>query len=103
MALDGADRGVGQRRAIGEQQGRHGVVAVIDAADERRRFIIGLDVDLVHRDPRTIHLGLEAEAEPAPGRGEHGDGGMFGQVRGSVGHGDDCAGAVGAAPPRPCA
>lgn len=66
MAFYGADGGVGQRRTVGEQQGRHGVVAVVDAADELGRLRISLDVHLAHRDTCPIHLRLEAKAEAAP-------------------------------------
>jgi len=73
LGLDLGQRGIGHRRAIGEDQGGDRLVAAVGSLDEGRRLGIGLDIDLADLDALPAELGLESVAEAAPGGGVHRD------------------------------
>lgn len=66
LLLDLAQRRVGHGGAVGEDDGRHGLIAAVDALDEGGRLGIDLDVDLGDLDAFAGQLGLQAHAETAP-------------------------------------
>jgi len=71
------DQGVGGGRAVGEADHWDGLVAAVDALDERRSLGVALDVHNAVVDPRLIHLQLEPAAVATPRRRVHRHHGVF--------------------------
>ena len=69
---DLSDRGVRQRRAIREDDGRNRPVPTVGPLDDRGGPRVALDVDLLHRDAGPVELALQPATASAPGRGVHG-------------------------------
>src|SRR5664280_1125091 len=68
VARDLGERGVGQRRAVGEDHSRHRLVTAIDPHDQVGSGRVVLDVDLGERHAGPLELPLQPGAVPAPCR-----------------------------------
>src|SRR5664280_1937139 len=68
VARDLGERGVGQRRAVGEDHSRHRLVTAIDPHDQVGSGRVVLDVDLGERHAGPLELPLQPGAVAAPCR-----------------------------------
>ena len=73
LLLDLGDGGVRLRGAVGVDQRRDGLHAVVGGLDDLRRLGPLLDVDDVERDLLPVELALEAVAVATPRSGVHGE------------------------------